>query len=68
MLGMSKSELEHAIDSGSWGFGGLLSNIQQQNALKPADILQKMASGIAEAISENNARIERDLVSRRLIR
>jgi len=64
MLGMTKNEIKDAIDRECFGIPGLFMNIPDQSVLAPQDILRKMASAVAKAISANNEAIERGLARR----
>jgi hypothetical protein len=63
MLGLNGIQLFQKIDSGAFGGGYLAANINinNQKALQPNDILQKLATGVAKAIEANNQAIERQL-------
>lgn len=64
MLGMRENEIERVIDRECTGFTGLFMNISDQSVLEPQDILRRLASAVAKAISVNNEAIERDLARR----
>lgn len=61
MLGMDESSIFHEIDRGCFGIAQLSTEIKDQPALQPNDILQRIATGVAKAIAANNAAIERQL-------
>ncbi len=63
MLGLTESQLFSKIDSGCFGIAHLSTNIKNQQALNPDDILQKLATGVAKAIEANNMAIENQLRS-----
>jgi len=64
MLGMTENKIKDVIDQECFGIPGLFMNIRDQSLLDPQDILRKMASAVAKAISANNEAIERDLARR----
>lgn len=64
MLGMTENEIEGIMDRECSGIPGTFLNIPYQSVLAPKDILRKMASAVAKAISVNNEAIERDLARR----
>jgi hypothetical protein len=61
MIGLSEGQLFQKIDFGSFGVSHLSVHIKKQNNLDPDDILSKLASGVAKAITANNEEIERQL-------
>ncbi len=63
MLGLNEGQLFQEIDSGVFGIGHIAMHIDDQPTLKPHDILQLLATGVARAIDANNRAIENQLRS-----
>jgi len=69
MIGMTESELRMSVDRETFKpFPDPFAGISNQAMLAPNNILQRMATGFVKAISENNKRIEQDLIKRGALR
>ena len=64
MLGMTEYQIKSLINQECFGIPSLFSSIPEQDALQPRDILRKIASAVAKAISNNNQAIEQNLRSK----
>jgi len=61
MIGMPEYEIFEVIDRACSELPHLFPNIPEQKALDPKYILGQIATGVAKAISANNAVIEHQL-------